>query len=701
MPTETRADGPAEQLLHACLELRRRLDAGEDCHAEDLLAAFPALASSEEHAVDLICTEVLARRQRGEAITPETWLDRFPRWRDRLQRQFRSHGLLVSGTTWEQSPPPTPDNFSLAADTETEAVPAAVRYEILGELGHGGMGVVYKARDRLLDRVVALKRIRNGPRAYAEEVQRFFREARALARLRHPHIVPVHDIGADGEEPFFTMDFVAGGSLKERRDLFGGDSRTIVALMEKVARAVHAAHEQGIIHRDLKPANVLLDSNGEPLVSDFGLAKWADAEESLTREGQIVGTPAYLAPELATGQSKDATAQSDVWSLGVMLYELLVQRRPYPGQRLPEVTYHLLTTELIRPRTWRAGVDAALERVVLACLAKEPGRRYSSASALADDLGRWLRGEPPTVRPLSWGGRTWRLIRRHPVVVAAAVVLPLVPLLVLAGLRADLGGRSLAPSDDQSPPGAERAQAPGGSRSADPDQLVKAYQLDLRAKRPAVLLGETGTPPWFRWALGQGVIRPSPQGDDTFSLSSFEPVFLELLPTPLPDRYLFEAEVFHHQSESGEVGIYFAHHQLATAQGVEHCCCEIVFNDWDPAARLAQFRLRRYRERGPLPALDYPASTGHSLDLGVLPRASKRDWRVLRARVMPQTIEVAWGAAWFGKLSRADLVKKAKFPLQDNPALQPQAEFLPQGGLGVSVQRGVASFRRVRVTPLE
>jgi tRNA A-37 threonylcarbamoyl transferase component Bud32 len=286
MPTDVSAADPGEQLLRACTELRRRLQAGEPCRAEELLAAFPTLANSAEHAIDLIYTEFVVRCQLGEQPTPETWLARFPQWRDGLERQFRVHGAFPAGVTPRKPTVAEGSTSSPGEDTDLEgAVQGLGRYEILEELGRGGMGVVYKARDRVLDRLVALKVIRSGIFARKEEIRRFHREARVTAQLRHPHIVPVHDIGWHEGQPFFTMDFVGGGSLSQHRELIGADVRTVGILLEKVARAVHAAHERGIVHRDLKPGNVLLDENKDPLVGDFGLAKLVDTDESLTRDG--------------------------------------------------------------------------------------------------------------------------------------------------------------------------------------------------------------------------------------------------------------------------------------------------------------------------------------------------------------------------------------------------------------------------------
>jgi serine/threonine-protein kinase len=268
------------------------------------------------------------------------------------------------------------------------------RYEVIGELASGGMGVVYQAEDRQMNRRVALKMIRGGIFAGAEEVKRFHREARALAQLNHPHIIQVYDFGEVDSRPYFTMQLVTGGSLAGHMTRFGGDERTVVALIEKVAWAVQHAHERGILHRDLKPANVLLGDGDEPVVSDFGLVKFLHAEaEGLTQTGLTPGTPAYMAPEQAAGRNQAISPRTDVWALGVILYELLCGRRPFTGDSREAMLHHILTKPVPAPCTRRPDIDPVLEAVVLKCLAKEPGDRYATAGDLADDLGRWLRGE--------------------------------------------------------------------------------------------------------------------------------------------------------------------------------------------------------------------------------------------------------------------------------------------------------------------
>ena len=269
-------------------------------------------------------------------------------------------------------------------------------YELLEEIARGGMGIVYKARQVSLNRIVALKMILAGSFASSRDVQRFRSEAESAANLDHPHIVPIYEVGEHEGQQYYSMKFVEGTSLAKHPRT---DPRREVEGMIDVIRAVHHAHQRGVLHRDLKPSNVLVDSQGTRLVADFGLAKrLAAGDRSFTETGQVLGTPKYMAPEQAAGR-KDLTVAADVYSLGVILYERLTGQTPFTGDNALTLLRQARESEPPRPSTIRPGLDRDLETVVLKCLEKEPGRRYPSAEALADDLANWLRGEPIQARP--------------------------------------------------------------------------------------------------------------------------------------------------------------------------------------------------------------------------------------------------------------------------------------------------------------
>jgi serine/threonine protein kinase/tetratricopeptide (TPR) repeat protein len=297
-------------------------------------------------------------------------------------------------------------------------------YQVLEEIGRGGMGVIYRARQRHSRRIVALKRILSYHADSQETLARFRREAQAAASLDHPNILPIYEVSeCDDGLPFFSMKFAGGGSLLDAAPALRGEPRRSVALVAKVARAVQYAHGQGILHRDLKPGNVLLDGRGEPLVSDFGLAKWLDTTSHLTRTLTIFGTPGYIAPEQVNGSSSKLGPASDVYSLGAILFDLLTGRPPFLGEHALKVIQQASEKPAPKLRTLMPGLDRDLETICAKCLEREPGSRYRSAGALAEDLERWLEGRHIVARPVSPPARAWRWTRRNPVIAGMATLL--------------------------------------------------------------------------------------------------------------------------------------------------------------------------------------------------------------------------------------------------------------------------------------
>jgi hypothetical protein len=291
-------------------------------------------------------------------------------------------------------------------------------YEIMDELGRGGMGVVFTARHMALKRLVALKMILGGGLAGEQQLVRFKKEAEAVARLQHPNIVQVFDVGEHDGYPYFSLEFVDGGTLAAKLSAGPLAPRAAAGLAEILARAVHYAHERGIIHRDLKPANILLMKDGTPKITDFGLAKQMDQGDQATRTGNIAGTPAYMAPEQATGRSDLFGPRTDVWALGVILYEFLSGRLPFVGTDSMDVIYRVVNEEAPSPRSFKPSLPRDLEVITLKCLNKTTADRYSSAAELADDLQRFLHHEPIRARPTSAAERSIRWMRRHPAATA-------------------------------------------------------------------------------------------------------------------------------------------------------------------------------------------------------------------------------------------------------------------------------------------
>jgi len=400
--------------------------------------------SDREQRLQEVLAGYMQAAEAGQAPDRQEMLARHPDLADELASFFANRDdfagragrdLLAAAVP----APPVSETPTTGADTPTGGVPTAGEnlryfgdYEILEEIARGGMGVVFKARQVSLNRVVALKMILAGQLATALDVQRFKQEAEAAANLDHPNIVPIYEVNEHGGSNYFSMKLIDGGSLAGRAEELRKDRKKAARLVALVARAVHYAHQRGILHRDLKPANVLLDKDAQPHVTDFGLAKKVSGDSGLTQSGAIVGTPSYMAPEQAAAK-KDLTTAADVYSLGAILYDLLTGRPPFRGLTPLDTLMQVMEKEPPRPRTLDRTIDRDLETICLHCLEKEPARRYASAEALADDLGRWLTGEPIRARRVGAAERAVKWARRRPAVAALLAALAFTLVGALAG----------------------------------------------------------------------------------------------------------------------------------------------------------------------------------------------------------------------------------------------------------------------------
>jgi tRNA A-37 threonylcarbamoyl transferase component Bud32 len=430
---------------------QRRWQRGERIAVEGYLQRYPALVADPEAVLDVLYGEVLLREQQGEAPTAEEYQKRFPQYASRVRRQFELHEALKAGTFFNAGEPaghpagPAGSTTQTLTGTPAGATPtrplgapvaagsrtgvAIPGYEMHGELGRGGMGIVYKARHLGLNRTVALKMILAGGHASEQELVRFLHEAESVAQLQHPHIVQVFESGQHAGLPYFTLEFVAGGSLADRLRPQPLQPREAAALVEQLARAVHYAHQKGIVHRDLKPHNVLLTEDGTPKITDFGLARRVEVGQGLTATGAVMGSPPYMAPEQAAAR-KDVGPAADIYALGAILYECLTGRPPFQGPTHLDTLAQVLADDPVPVRRLQPLAPRDVETICLKCLQKEPVKRYASAAELADDLQRFLAGESIRARPVGLAERGWRACRRRP---ATAGLLALVAVLLVGG----------------------------------------------------------------------------------------------------------------------------------------------------------------------------------------------------------------------------------------------------------------------------
>jgi serine/threonine-protein kinase len=593
-------------------------------------------------------------------------------------------------------------------------------YEILAEIGRGGMGVVYKARQLGLDRLVALKMILAGAHAGVRDLARFRTEAEAVARLQHPNIVQIHQVGEAGGCPFFSLEFVAGGSLAQKLAGKPQPAREAALLVESLARAMHCAHQHGIVHRDLKPGNIVLTPDGVAKITDFGIAKLLEQEGGVSQTGDILGTPEYMAPEQAAGRSKDIGPLTDVYALGAILYKMLTGRPPFQAVTSLDTLLQVRLEEPVPPRRLNMSVHPDLQAICLKCLEKEPARRYPSAEALADDLGRWLRGEPSLARPPGWIARVRRTARRHRAATLVVAVLALTAVLL-----------------------------PVLNYLWDPERSLEAVERQLSRGEMVTLIGNTGPPRWFRWRTDETGASLSSAPDGAFTIGHKAFGLLELLPNPQLPSYRLRAEVRHEQIAGlpdSATGIYFGHSDMAGDPSQRQSYFALAFNDLmttpkpgpgpkaqgpiipkkrgndgETGARGSEDQRLTSQKRDNLlwfQVVCHPPkgvvnrkrliNEPHRFHRDVFPsnvfrpdvptRGMLARWRNLAVEVRPEQIQIFWddGPLPIGTHGRAALeTELAKV------TSSVAARFDVKNALGLYVSRASASFRYVAVEPLD
>jgi serine/threonine protein kinase len=473
---------PSARLLDLCRDQRERWQRGENPRVEKYFDDCPELQSDEKLLLDFICAEYSLRLERGESPRLSEYTQRFPALASQLEVLFEvleAIGSESSARTFEQETtshfqgagalqagsvdtvaPALRDESARSAVAKKSRVPSAFgSYELIEEVARGGMGVVYKARQAKLDRIVAIKMILPTQFDSDSAVRRFQLEAEAAAKLDHPGVVPIYDVGEQDGQHYLSMAFVDGESLAARIARSGrAQPQEAARIVRDVAQAVQHAHDRGIVHRDLKPANILIDATGRPRVTDFGLARKNDVVGTLTTEGSIIGTPAYMAPEQASGQTEIVGTACDIYSLGAVLYHLLTGSPPFAGSNVLEIIRRVCEDEPKPPREVEASIPKPLESICLKCLAKDPRNRYASAGELAEDLQRFLQGESvttPSARRVA-GSSKW--IRHSATIGAVAAIVLLLSLGAFWAFslerrpKAEQGTSAALPVSDIAPP---------------------------------------------------------------------------------------------------------------------------------------------------------------------------------------------------------------------------------------------------------
>src|SRR6185437_13729638 len=429
-------NAPGEQLDAILDRQRHAWCEGNRPTVEELLADSD-FRDHPELQLDLIYNEIVLREELGEQPTEAEYAARYPRLQSALERQFEVHRAVLDRRLTETAHLNGPITVPAFESPVVQLESLLPDYELLERIGHGGMGVVYKARQRRLNRFAALKMFQPGRIPSPRELLRFQTEAEAIARLQHRNIVQIFEIGQAGELPFLALELVEAGTLADRLKRLPFAPRAAAELIQTLAQAVQHAHERHIVHRDLKPTNVLFADDGTPKLTDFGLAKLLEEEgnspRDATRTGDPIGTPRYMAPEQAAGRHDLIGPATDVYGLGTLLYETLTAQVPFVSCSVVETLEKIRSEEPRSPRRLQAGVPRDLETICLHCLHKEPRRRYASAQAVADDLGRFLRGEPIVARRVSNGEHLWKWCRRKP---AQAALIGVAILAIFASVAA-------------------------------------------------------------------------------------------------------------------------------------------------------------------------------------------------------------------------------------------------------------------------
>lgn len=682
-------------------EQRNHWLAGKRISVRAYLEKFPQLRENPSATLELIRNEIQLRLQLNESLQEQEYLEAFPQYSEQIRKllgfdQLLGHVLPGLGTSTDDC---SDGSLKLVgtgnAITPSHAAPVPANlprlpgYEILQELGVGGRGRVYLARQLSLGRLVAIKFI-------ADSAGMSQREAMIAGNLTHPNLVTVHEFGEHEGRHYILMEYLCGGTLRQKLAAAPSSADAAAALLETLARAMHEVHLQRVVHRDLKPANILFDENDVPKIADFGLARLLDAEHSILPTVAIAGTVGYMAPEQAAGHSREAGEAADIYALGVILYEMLAGELPFGGT----VESVLAQTRSQEPPPLRGrGVPQDLETICLKCLEKKPEARYVSAAELADRLRQFLERKPIPDPPRTWSARLRRKMARHPWAVAASVLL--------------FGAAATVPFYRQ---------------YTDPDRTRRQAEATLAAGNEYVFHGHEPLPGPWRWVTGDPVpLRPNAR-EGCFSFETYQMRLLELVSDPGWDRYRLMGEFRHEDAGGGEsfLGLYVNHRSHTTAEGTtEHGYLTLAYADrgsWAKTATGPKKELKsRVRVHARFTASDRPdanphASTereyrfdpehplvGHSpwrrMVLDVTPEGVVATWENLIKHGPPEKVLVTTVSASSARQAFLNAMPM-KWKPDDLRFSDVPVDFRTRTSIGVFLNRGVASFRSIRVVPL-
>jgi hypothetical protein len=547
------------------------------------------------------------------------------------------HAPTATAPDPAQLPTKADDGAGPPPPADVPPPPALPDYDGLTLLGYGGMGVVYRAVHRRTGKPAAVKFLHAAGSLDPDQRARFRTETLALARARHPGVVEVADFGEANGRPYLAMEYVPGPTLAQRLRTDPPTARRAAEIVAAVAAAVAAAHAVKVLHRDLKPGNVLLAPDDTPRVTDFGLAKLADRNDRMTVTGHVLGTPAYMAPEQALGRPAAIDERTDVFGLGATLYELLCGRPPFKADSQAESIQLALAGDVTLPGKYRPGVPAELEAVCQKCLAKDPARRYQTAQEVADELTRWLAGEPTRERPPTRLQKAGRWARRHRLKLVGAAV----PLALLAAIP-------LAREPATDPPAGAAVPLP----KPDPWEVMRAT---LAAGKPATLVPATGPPECYDWFLGDAPVAESLVGDRTCGFQTLSSSMLVLARDPVAESYRFSTDIRHVRAmdDTSVVGVFLGMDEVP-APGTNLQLTRWIVFEFSDYWRQLQFQFPQLKKDHAIEASDVlGVRRPGGLDL---PRigfggftftpASKLDgvWRRIEADVSPEGIRLSWQA---------------------------------------------------------